>query len=142
MIVLENLTDLLISTELLEKIAKYLTNRDVELILCDDEFIKTVNKKYRRKNDPTDVLSFPIRGGRENEPVGSIVISLDKVARQAEEFGHSRQDELALLFMHGLLHLLGYDHEKDNGEMRQIEEKLIWRFGLPPSLIVRSEEKR
>lgn len=136
---MENLTDFQVSTELLEKIAKYLTDRDVELILCDNDFIQTINSKYRRKDDPTDVLSFPIRGGREHEPVGSIVVSMDQVIEKSEELSHSPQDELALLFTHGLLHLLGFNHEKDQGEMREKEEKVIWRFGLPESLIVRSE---
>jgi probable rRNA maturation factor len=79
MILLENLTDLLISVDLLEKIAIYLTDKDIELILGDDDFIQAMNHKFRRKNDPTDVLSFPIRGDRENEPIGSIIISMDQV---------------------------------------------------------------
>jgi probable rRNA maturation factor len=140
MILLENLTDLLISVDLLEKIAIYLTDKDIELILGDDDFIQAMNHKFRRKNDPTDVLSFPIRGDRENEPIGSIIISMDQVIEKAEAYGHLPQDELALLFIHGLLHLMGFDHERDNGEMREKEEKLIWRFGLPTSLIIRAEE--
>ena len=140
MIVLENLTELIISVDLLEKIAIYLTDKDIELILGDDDFIQEMNHKFRRKNDPTDVLSFPIRGNRENEPIGSIIISMNQVIEKAEVYGHLPQDELALLFIHGLLHLLGYDHEKDHGEMREKEEKLIWHFDLPPSLIIRTEE--
>ena len=139
MIVLENITDLIVPIDHLEKIADYLTEKDVELILCDNEFIQFLNSIHRRKEDPTDVLSFPIRGNREHEPAGSIVISMDKVKEKAIELDHTEQDELTLLFIHGLLHLLGHDHEKDNGEMREMEEKLIWRFDLPKSLIVRTE---
>ncbi len=139
MILLENITDLIVSVDHMEKISHYLTDKDVELILCNDNFIQMLNNAHRRKNDPTDVLSFPLRGDREHEPAGSIVISMDKVKEKALELGHTERDELTLLFIHGLLHLLGYDHEKDKGEMRQIEEKLIWRFNLPESLIVRNE---
>jgi len=141
MILLENTTDLLVSIKLLEKIANHLTKKDVELILCDNDFIQAINHKFRRKDDPTDVLSFPIRGDRENEPIGSIIISMDQVIEKAAIYGHLPQEELALLFIHGMLHLLGYDHEKDHGEMRAKEEKLIWRFDLPSSLIVRTEGK-
>ena len=139
MIQLENITDLIVPVDHLEKIARYLTDKDVELILCDNDFIQLLNHVHRRKNDPTDVLSFPLRGNREHEPAGSIVISMDKVKEKAIELGHTEKDELTLLFIHGLLHLLGYDHEKDNGEMREMEGKLIWRFDLPKSLIVRNE---
>ena len=140
MIILENITDLIVPIDHLEKIANYLTEKDIELILCDNEFIQFLNSIHRRKEDPTDVLSFPIRGDREHEPAGSIVISMDKVKEKAIELDHTEQDELTLLFIHGLLHLLGHDHEKDDGEMREMEEKLIWRFDLPKSLIVRTEK--
>lgn len=139
MIFLENLTELLVSTDLLEEIATYVSQRDIELILSDDDFIRMINKEHRGKDAPTDVLSFPISGDRESEPVGSIVISMNQVIAQAEAFGHLPQDELALLFIHGLLHLLGHDHESDKGQMRKHEEELIRHFDLPTSLIVRSE---
>ncbi len=72
-------------------------------------------------------------------PLGSLVISMDHVRQAAEAFSHSAEEETALLFIHGLLHLLGYDHECDNGEMRDDERRLIETFGLPKSLIVRTE---
>ena len=72
-------------------------------------------------------------------PLGSIVISIDTAKKEAEEFGHSIEDEIKLLFIHGLLHLLGYDHEIDNGEMRAKEAEIIEKFNLPKSLIVRNE---
>jgi probable rRNA maturation factor len=141
MILLENPTDFPASTDLLEKIASHLTDRDIELILGDNDFIQAINHKFRQKNEPTDVLSFPICGSRENEPIGSIIISTDQAKEKAEAYGHLPQEELALLFIHGLLHLLGYDHEGDDGEMREKEEKLILHFELPSSLIVRTEGK-
>jgi probable rRNA maturation factor len=72
-------------------------------------------------------------------PLGSIVISSWHVESMAQELGHSNNDELALLFIHGMLHLLGYDHEVDNGEMRNEEAKLIEKFALPQSLIIRTQ---
>jgi probable rRNA maturation factor len=72
-------------------------------------------------------------------PLGSIVISQDLVISKAEELGHAQEDEFTLLFIHGLLHLLGYDHEIDDGEMRKEEERLINTFNLPKSLIVRTQ---
>jgi probable rRNA maturation factor len=73
-------------------------------------------------------------------PLGSIVICSEYVVQKAKEFGHTDDDEFALLFIHGVLHLLGYDHEVDNGEMRQEEARLIQKFHLPESLIIRNEE--
>ena len=71
-------------------------------------------------------------------PIGSIIISIDFVKQKAKEYGHSEQDEFKLLFIHGILHLLGFDHEEDNGEQRKKEEELIEKFDLPKSLIVRN----
>ncbi len=87
---------------------------------------------------PTDVLSFPLEFDMPNMPLGSIVISNEFVQEKAKEYNHSIQDEFTLLFIHGLLHLLGYDHEIDNGEHRLKEEELIKKYNLPNSLIVRN----
>ena len=86
------------------------------------------------------MLSFPLSAGIDGIPLGSIIISMDKVKEKAKELGHSEEDELSLLFIHGLLHLLGYDHEMDDGEMREKEREIIEQFNLPKSLIVRTEE--
>ncbi|MEO1923813.1 MAG: rRNA maturation RNase YbeY, partial [Nautiliaceae bacterium] len=86
---------------------------------------------------PTDVLSFPLEN-IPGMPLGSIVISIDTAKKGAKEFGHSIENEIKLLFIHGLLHLLGYDHEIDNGEMRAKEEEIIKKFNLPQSLIIRT----
>ena len=138
MIDIENKTDLKIDTSKLETILKSLTQQEVELVITDNQDIQTINKEYREKDYPTDVLSFPYEK-MPFSPLGSIVISKEFVEEKASELGHSVQDEFTLLFIHGLLHILGYDHEVDNGEMRKMEEQLIKKFNLPDSLIVRTE---
>lgn len=119
---------------------------EVSVVLADDAYIHSLNRQYRGKDTPTDVLSFamnePCAG--EQEPaiaqapaeleilLGDIIISLDTAARQAEEFGHSLERELAYLTVHGMLHLLGYDHEvqADQAEMRQEEEHVLTQLGI------------
>ena len=145
MINIENLTELTVPLELLENIAKFLTSREIDLTLCYNSTIQAYNKEYRHKDQPTDVLSFPIENDFiiANEtvmPLGSIVISANYVETKSNELGHSSEDELTLLFIHGLLHILGYDHEMDCGEMREKEILIIKKFNLPKSLIVRTEE--
>ena len=140
---LENQTHLTVDMTLLEAIASRLTTQSIELILTDNATIAQLNQTHRNKATPTDVLSFPLETPFTQEslcgmPLGSVVISADFVKSGAKAFGHTEQEELTLLFIHGLLHLLGYDHECDSGEMRQEEQALIEAFGLPSSLIVRT----
>ncbi len=137
MIDFENKTDNNINIEKCQKIADYLKCDFVELILTDSIEIKNLNKKYRNINKATDVLSFPLKK-LPHSSIGSIVVNIDKVIEKSKEFSHAKEDELALLFLHGLLHLLGYDHEQDNGEMRKKEEEIIKNLSLPNSLIVRN----
>ena len=125
---------------LLSKIASKYTKKDIELIITDNDDIQKLNAEHRGIDKATDVLSFPYEQ-MKNTPLGTIVISIDKANEVAKELGHSADEEFTLLFIHGLLHLLGFDHEIDDGEMRREEEKLIRLFGLPDSLIVRSETK-
>ena len=138
MIELDNRTSLKTDTKALDNIASTLTDKEIELIITSNEEIKKINKEYRNIDKDTDVLSFPYED-MPMAPLGSIVISSWHVESKAKELGHSTDDELALLFIHGLLHLLGYDHEVDNGEMREKEESLIKEFNLPKSLIVRTQ---
>ncbi|AXH12621.1 rRNA maturation RNase YbeY [Halarcobacter bivalviorum] len=138
MIDLDNQTDLDIDISGLETIMKELTTKEIELIFTNNEEIQILNKEHRNIDKATDVLSFPLDFDMPNMPLGSIVISVDYVDQKAKEYEHSFEDELKLLFIHGLLHLLGYDHEVDNGEHRQKEEELIKKFNLPNSLIVRN----
>jgi len=137
MIDFENQTDHNFDINTLIPVYEYLTKKDIELILTDNETIQELNKEYRNINKPTDVLSFPLED-IEGAPLGSIIISVDKAKEVASNLNHSTDEEITLLFIHGLLHLLGYDHEIDNGEMRQKEEEIIKKFNLPESLIIRS----
>lgn len=139
MIDIDNKTSFEVNNTLLQKIASSITNKDIELVITTNNEIQQINKEYRNIDKPTDVLSFPYEE-MPMSPLGSIVISQDLVLAKAEEFGHTQEDEFTLLFIHGLLHLLGYDHEIDDGQMRQEEERLINEFNLPKSLIVRTTQ--
>ncbi len=138
MIDINNKTTLELNTTLLQKIAQSVTDKDIELVVTTNDEIRQINKEYRNIDKPTDVLSFPY-DEMPMSPLGSIVISQDFVIEKAKELGHTQEDEFTLLFIHGLLHLLGYDHEVDKGQMRQEEENLIIEFNLPKSLIVRTQ---
>lgn len=110
----------------------------MELVLVDDNEIQDLNKEHRGKDKPTDVLSFPFESEFDHLPLGSIIISVDTAKRQANEEGNSLEMELQILFLHGLLHLQGYDHETDNGEMNEKEEELRKNLNLSSGLINRS----
>ncbi len=137
MVEIENFTPLVFNRYIIDKITDLLTQKDVELLIVDNNTIQELNKEHRGIDRPTDVLSFPLASNPTNM-LGSIVISADKVQEAAKEYGHTPQEELILLYIHGLLHLLGFDHETDNGEMRKKEKELIERFALPQSLIIRN----
>lgn len=138
MIELDNRTDKQYNFERLETIASALTPLEIELIITTDDEMREINREFRGFDKTTDVLSFP-SDPFPGAPLGSIIISSDKVDEIASELGHTSDDELSLLFIHGMLHLLGFDHEVDNGEMRLEEEKLVREFNLPLSLIHRTE---
>lgn len=138
MIDFENQTPLEIDISLLEQIQQTLTSKECELILTDNSTIQKLNKTHRNIDKPTDVLSFPLEFDLPHMPLGSIIISVDYAQEKAKEFNHTLEEEITLLFIHGLLHLLGYDHEVDQGEHRDKEEELIKTFHLPKSLIVRN----
>jgi probable rRNA maturation factor len=140
MITLDNQTHNNVNIDVLEELLESLSAAEVELVLCDNPTIALLNLEHRGIDKPTDVLSFPLVRDFDFMPLGSVVISIETAQEVAQTLGHSLQDEIALLFIHGVLHLLGYDHEIDNGEMRAKEEALIEQFGLPNSLIVRTEE--
>ena len=138
MIDLENNTQFEINISSLEKIVETLTKKDIELLVVRNDEIRILNKEHRKIDKATDVLSFPLDYDFVNMPLGSIVISTDFVEEKSKEYGHEFNKEFSLLFIHGILHLLGYDHEVDNGEHRNKEEELIKQFNLPDSLIVRN----
>ena len=142
MIDLDNQTNYKLQLSSFEDILSYLTdfNAQIELIVTDNSTIQSINAEYRNIDRATDVLSFPYEThGFEGEVLGSIIISLDYVKDGAKKFKHSEDDEFSLLFTHGLLHILGHDHEVDNGEMREKEREVIEYFQLPSSLIVRTQ---
>jgi probable rRNA maturation factor len=99
---------------------------EVHLVLTDDRSIRELNRRYRNIDQATDVLSFAdgdvLPSGERL--LGEIVVSIDSARRQGEEFGHGELRELCELVLHGTLHLLGYDHERDQGEMNEFELKL------------------
>ncbi len=138
MIDFENQTDYEIDISSLEIILNDLTEKNIELIIVNNDEIKKLNEEHRNINKATDVLSFPLEFDIPNMPLGSVVISVDFVQDKAKEYNHSFEDELKLLFIHGVLHLIGFDHEIDNGEHRKKEEELIKKYNLPNSLIIRN----
>lgn len=110
---------------------------EVTLLLADDARIRSLNRGFRGKNKTTDVLSFPAAANGEGV-VGDLAISVPVAAAQAAAHGHTLAEELCILALHGLLHLAGYDHEADAGEMRAREAELRTHFSLPLSLIERT----
>ena len=122
---------------LLEQIADFLGVGDVELVFVNDDEMREINHEQRGIDKATDVLSFPYEQVSDGL-MGSVVISTDTASRVAGELGHSIECEIALLFLHGILHILGYDHEIDDGQMREKEKEVIEHFNLPDSLIIRN----
>jgi len=99
---------------------------ELSIAFVDDESMRELNRKFRRKNKTTDVLTFPGDGPL----LGEIVISVDQARRQAAGEKHSLAIEVRYLVLHGILHALGYDHETDNGEMNALELKIRAKVGL------------
>ena len=138
MIDIDNQTDLNIPQKLIESIAKTLTDKSIDLLVVNNAHMQEINKEHRHIDKTTDVLSFPFEDIPMG-PLGSLVISADYVRKVSSELNHTDDDEFCLLFIHGLLHLLGFDHEVDDGQMRQKEQELIETFNLPKSLIIRTQ---
>ena len=111
----------------------------VEILLTGNDEMRSLNRQFRRKNKPTDVLSFP--SVDVNGAAGDIAISLDIAAENAERLGHPLAAELKVLILHGMLHLAGYDHETDKGRMARKEHKLRMELKLPDSLIARYQPR-
>ncbi len=111
---------------------------EVEVLLADDRALRRLNRQFRGKNQPTDVLSFPAPPEMAGATPGDLAISLETAARQAAEHGHTLRDELRILLLHGLLHLSGMDHEKDGGEMAAREAELRRMLRLKHGLIARA----
>jgi len=107
---------------------------EVDILVAGNRRIQALNLKFRKKDRPTDVLSFPHDLG------GDIAISADVARQNARRFDHEIASELKILILHGMLHLAGYDHERDGGRMQRIENKLRAQLKLPGALIQRTRE--
>jgi probable rRNA maturation factor len=108
---------------------------DLSVAVVSDRRMRALNRQFRGKDAATDVLSFP---SDERGFLGDIVIAAGVAKSQAREAGHSIQTELRVLALHGLLHLLGYDHEADDGKMARVEARLRKKAGLKEGLIERA----
>jgi probable rRNA maturation factor len=107
---------------------------EVAILVTDNRQLRDLNRRFRRKNKATDVLSFPHADGAG----GDIAVSADMARKNAARYGHETLEELKILVLHGMLHLAGYDHETDNGKMAAHELVLRARLKLPASLIDRN----
>jgi len=110
---------------------------EVDVLLADDSTLQQLNRAFRGKNKPTDVLSFPTPDEISQTHAGDLAVSLETAARQAAAYGHDLRDEVRILLLHGLLHLSGLDHETDDGEMAAREAELRCELRLPTTLIER-----
>lgn len=118
----------------------YTAPAEVSVVICDRAAIKKLNSDFREINEETDVLSFPMLDFEGGKPkftegvniLGDIVISLPRAARQAKDYGHSLEREIAFLTVHSMLHLLGFDHDDEAGtkEMRRLEREILYEMGL------------
>jgi probable rRNA maturation factor len=110
----------------------------VNVLITNSRELHALNRRFRGKDRPTDVLSFPPISSLPRDFAGDIAISADIAARNARALGHPLSAELRVLTLHGLLHLAGYDHERDNGLMARREVDLRRKLGLPAGLMERS----
>ena len=104
-------------------------------LLADDRELRRLNRQFLGKDYPTDVLSFPEPG--PDEFLGELAISVERAKEQAKLLGHTIEEEIKILMLHGVLHLLGMDHEKDRGRMARAETRLRKKLGMPAGLIER-----
>ncbi|MCS7023867.1 MAG: rRNA maturation RNase YbeY [Bryobacteraceae bacterium] len=107
-------------------------------LLTRDEKLHAWNLAFRKKDYPTDVLSFPLP---QADFLGEVAISVDRAAAQAAEFRHTLEEEIQILMLHGALHLIGMDHERDGGAMARAEAKWRKYFGLPLGLTERARKR-
>jgi len=125
-------------TQVIEAVNKYMSTGDsaeVSVSFMDADEIRELNRDYRGKDAATDVLSFPVNDVLKmgpGRPLGDIAICMDVARRQAREYGHSLERELAFLVAHGMLHLLGFDHEneEDEAKMRAAQDEILGQLGI------------
>lgn len=122
----------------LQRAAPASAKGDVSIAVVSDRRMRALNRQFRGKDTTTDVLSFPATHmPGVSTFLGDIVIAISVATRQAREAGHSVSTELKILALHGLLHLLGYDHDSDDGKMARAEARLRKKAGLREGLIER-----
>jgi probable rRNA maturation factor len=125
----------------IERFAKQLQDqvakgRAFDCLITGDAELRRLNREYRGADYPTDVLSFPCAPGLPL--LGDIAVSLQRARAQARDHRHTIEQEIQILMLHGVLHLLGMDHEDDNGQMARAEKRWRTRLGLPNGLIERA----
>lgn len=113
----------------------------VNVLLTSSQELRSLNRRFRGKDQPTDVLSFPPEFAADDF-AGDLAISLEIARENARRLGHSVAEELKILVLHGVLHLAGHDHEADHGQMAQFEERLRKKLKLPVALIERAEGQK
>jgi probable rRNA maturation factor len=114
----------------------------VNVLITSNDELRELNLRFRGKDQPTDVLSFPASPEVKPRYSGDIAISAEIAAHNARSLGHTVAQEIKILALHGILHLRGYDHERDNGKMARRERKLRRELRLPVGLIERSAQPR
>ena len=122
-------------SEIIENVAKHASNLfqlsdfEINVVFVSNERIQKLNNKYRNKDYATDVLTFP---NGENHQLGDVIISIEKCEEQANTYNHSFNRELGFLFVHGLLHTLGYDHQtkEEEEEMTTLQERVLQKAKL------------
>lgn len=127
----------------IRKFARQLQNevskgKPFDTLITGDAELRRLNRDFRGKDYATDVLSFPSIRTEKSVPLGDLAISLARAREQARRYGHSTEQEIQVLMLHGVLHLLGFDHEIDNGRMARAEKRWRARLGLPNGLIERA----
>lgn len=131
------------AAQLRDRVAR---RRGFTCLLAGDREIRRLNREFRGQDHATDVLSFPAPEPSETRKragcprfshLGDVAISVDRAAEQAREHGHGIEAEIDVLMLHGLLHLLGYDHESDGGRMKRAEARWRRKLNLPASLTER-----
>ena len=113
----------------------------VNVLVTGSRELRALNKKFRGKDKATDVLSFPADAEIAVKLAGEVAISAEIAMANAQRLGHSAEEEVQILILHGVLHLSGYDHETDAGEMAGLEKELRQRLKLPTGLIERTEAR-
>lgn len=114
----------------------------VNVLITHNAEMRSLNRRFRAKDAATDVLSFPAVPGLPGKLAGDLAISGDLAAENAKQLGHTLEDEIKILILHGALHLAGYDHETDNGKMARKEAQLRVGLRLPVALIARTAAAR